>query len=90
MIPVAPMIVPVQTKVNCIIQDGKQFCEENDITNKELGGAFLSVFLVIIWAIISSRISDYLEEKFYINSFFAFIFIAIGLPLLVIGLILVI
>jgi len=42
------MIIPVQTTrtIECIVQEGKKFCETSDISGNELG---MTIIITVLW-----------------------------------------
>lgn len=41
-----PIIIPTERRRDCIVQNGKTYCEETDVTGKELGAVLLIVALI--------------------------------------------
>lgn len=42
------IVMPPQQR-NCIIQEGKTYCEDKDMTKNEFGGACIILLIAIIW-----------------------------------------
>ena len=51
--PYVPIIIPVQQQVerDCIVVQGKKYCEDTDITAKQFGGVLLGAVILLVWAI---------------------------------------
>jgi len=49
-----PVIVPViiESQRNCIVQEGKTYCEETNITAKQGGWIVLGVVLFLAWTVV--------------------------------------
>lgn len=46
-----PIIIPVNTTRECIVQDGTRYCEHKDISKKDLGLAGGILLGIILWSI---------------------------------------
>lgn len=87
---ITPVIIPTENNTNCIIQNNIQFCKKKDLTDKEFGYVSIFIFLIIVWLCLVFKIADWIEYEFNIDPMETVLLGGIGLPLLIIGLILVI
>lgn len=83
---IQPIITPIPVKNNvyCIVQEGIKYCEQSQLTNKELGITLLLTVAFFVWLWLCMLISDRILYSSVPGGFFAILF-----PMLVIGLILV-
>lgn len=87
MIPV-PIIIPItNTSVrDCIIEAGKEYCESSPADPKMIGIVLLCLVVFGLWSALMMWVSD----KFFNESIGFIMATVFGLPLLVIGLVLII
>lgn len=73
---VAPIIMPIHTTHirDCIVQDGVRYCEQSNMTQKDIGVVCLVAFLALVWMFFWIWISE--------RSIFVALGGAVGLPLL--------
>jgi uncharacterized PurR-regulated membrane protein YhhQ (DUF165 family) len=84
-----PIITPViinNTK-ECIIQNGVKFCEDQDITNKEIGVVLLSTLGFFMYVALAFKVGDMVEDKYGVEALKTLL-VLLAAPLLIIGLIL--
>lgn len=82
-----PMIMPIhkETKVNCIIQNNKQYCEQKDLSKKDGGIVSLGIVGLILWISFWCWIALRFENNTIFNPVVIMIFGGIVLPLLIIN-----
>ena len=58
-----PIIIPVpQRAKNCIVVNNKTYCEDHDLSNRELGFFILGTLIAVGWFVLAIHIGDKLDN----------------------------